>query len=91
MQTSSFPLSARVVRLVTIGGNVLIVNTLPRRPVNLVKLKGPSRGHRGINFNRETDQRKRDLSSPIRACHRLPWMQNEATMAAEFGVFEPVW
>jgi hypothetical protein len=91
MQTPSFPLRAGVVPLVTIGGNVLIVNALPRRSVNLVELEGPGRGNRGVNFNRETDQRERDLSGPIRACHQLPSMQNQALRAAELGVFKPVW
>jgi hypothetical protein len=30
---------------------------LPGCPVNLVELELPRRGSRGINFNRETDQR----------------------------------
>jgi hypothetical protein len=58
MQPSSLPLGARVVLIVAIRGHVLIVNALPRRPVNLVKLEGAGRRNRGINFNRETDQGK---------------------------------
>jgi hypothetical protein len=54
---------------VSVGNDVLIVDPLPGRPVNLVELKLPRRGSRGINFNCETDQREGDLSGPIRACH----------------------
>ena len=47
---------------VAIGNDVLVVDSLPGRPVNLVELKLPLRCGRGRNFNCETDQREGDLS-----------------------------
>jgi hypothetical protein len=41
---------------VAVGYHVLIVDSLPGRPVNLVELEAARSGGRGINFYRETYQ-----------------------------------
>jgi hypothetical protein len=56
MQTPRLVVCVRLFLFVTVGHHVLIVDSLPGRPVNLVELEAARSGGRGINFDRETNQ-----------------------------------
>jgi hypothetical protein len=66
-----------IVVILMIRGHVLVVDALSGFPIDLMELERASRVARGIDFDRETDQRNGNLSGPIRACHRRTWMQGK--------------
>src|SRR5271156_4504415 len=80
---------ARVFVFVAVCSHVLIVNALSRRAVDLVELKGAGGGARGIELDRETDQREGDLSGPIGACHANCWMRQMGPPGLETWSFRP--
>jgi hypothetical protein len=79
MQSPWLPRGFRFFLFVAVGNHVLIMDSLSRRAVNLVELELAGGSARGVDFNRETDQREGDLSGPIWACHATYTMRDQAT------------
>jgi hypothetical protein len=71
VQTPLFMVRVPLFLLFAIGHHILVVNSLPGRPVDLVELETAGGGCRGVDFYPETDQREGDLSGPVSACHKL--------------------